>query len=654
MMAEDIKPDVLKKTQTALNKYIKRPPLTDKLLRKPPFRFLHDIVTSVIKETGYLKDVFTAEELIADNVKDKDSKIKFLTKLISAVKDSTGNNLKAKPGKIVAGLEVDKTLELLQAVAKGIASQTNGNKSVISNEGENKLLKDVSGSIGTNNKSKLKTEENVNQKPSDVKDKKKRDKKKEDSKVSNINDEKEKKKKDKSERRENGEKLGKRDKSQNEEPLDKREKSGNHEKSNIREKTDGGEKQTLKEVKRRESFPSEDDNVPQTLEVEKSEKNHENNDTAKEPEKINDEGLIETGGIPKKPSVESKAEEENAENKEEEIVFRHKEPEQKNQKQNNEVDNHKQSPGEAPLKRPSTRRSSSRSVKQPMKVISEKGDTGKDKEDSKIIDGVNVSIVADKKKSKNDVKDFNSPETDIIRPPSAIERPRTARRAPPSARPPSVRPGAPKTRDRGEVAVDLNKDKENEAKEVVVIAENEKLEEDKENMVIMEPHHIVLDEENNIEDANSSGAEGVLVDILESVNGIEKQKQKPHTEIEWESGQKDKRATWQKECDQLKAGIQALTRSTGPLGKLFDFLQEDVDLAARELLYWKQASAEYTSQLKSEKRSTEELLSKHKKKLTELEGLIEEEQEAIRAVKSNILINDRKILSLISRVPSTQ
>lgn len=94
--------------------------------------------------------------------------------------------------------------------------------------------------------------------------------------------------------------------------------------------------------------------------------NHENIDIAKESEKINDEGLSQIGGITKQPSLETKIEKENVENKEEEIVFRHKEPELKNQKQNNEVDNNKQSTGEAPSKRPSTRRSSSRSLKQPM------------------------------------------------------------------------------------------------------------------------------------------------------------------------------------------------------------------------------------------------------------------------------------------------
>jgi len=38
---------VLKKTQDTLGRIVKKPPLTDKLLQKPPFRFLHDIITSV-------------------------------------------------------------------------------------------------------------------------------------------------------------------------------------------------------------------------------------------------------------------------------------------------------------------------------------------------------------------------------------------------------------------------------------------------------------------------------------------------------------------------------------------------------------------------------------------------------------------------------
>lgn len=46
-MADDIDISVIKKTQELLGTVIKKPVLTEKSLKKPPFRFLHDIITNV-------------------------------------------------------------------------------------------------------------------------------------------------------------------------------------------------------------------------------------------------------------------------------------------------------------------------------------------------------------------------------------------------------------------------------------------------------------------------------------------------------------------------------------------------------------------------------------------------------------------------------
>lgn len=85
MPEDNIKTEVILKTQKYLGKYVKKPALSDKLLKKPPFRFLHDVINAVIKETGFLKGLFSDEELNSENVKDKEAKLAFLAKLIEAV-----------------------------------------------------------------------------------------------------------------------------------------------------------------------------------------------------------------------------------------------------------------------------------------------------------------------------------------------------------------------------------------------------------------------------------------------------------------------------------------------------------------------------------------------------------------------------------------
>ncbi|VDN04985.1 unnamed protein product [Thelazia callipaeda] len=96
------------KTRELFVGLIERPPLTDQLLQRPPFRFLHDVVNATIQNTGYLMDKFTSEELIASNVTNKEAKASFLKKLIKALNDD-GSLKDVKVTKIIAGKEPEMT-----------------------------------------------------------------------------------------------------------------------------------------------------------------------------------------------------------------------------------------------------------------------------------------------------------------------------------------------------------------------------------------------------------------------------------------------------------------------------------------------------------------------------------------------------------------
>jgi len=83
--------------------------MTEKLLSKPPFRYLHDIFIATLGATGFAQGLFSEEELDSKFNHEKDGKINILTKLITLTEMIVGEKIDVKPSKIVAGLEPDRT-----------------------------------------------------------------------------------------------------------------------------------------------------------------------------------------------------------------------------------------------------------------------------------------------------------------------------------------------------------------------------------------------------------------------------------------------------------------------------------------------------------------------------------------------------------------
>ncbi|KAK6759888.1 hypothetical protein RB195_021447 [Necator americanus] len=94
-------------TRAAFSGLIDKPPLTDHLLARPPFKFILDVVSSTISKTGYLKDQFPSDALNPSKLTDKAAKMAFLDSLIQILNDGSLDDVKSS--KIVAGKEPDLT-----------------------------------------------------------------------------------------------------------------------------------------------------------------------------------------------------------------------------------------------------------------------------------------------------------------------------------------------------------------------------------------------------------------------------------------------------------------------------------------------------------------------------------------------------------------
>ena len=116
--------ELIPTTQSLLQPLIPKPKLSEKLLSKPPFRFLHDIVTNLMENTGFAPGLYTDFEMDSKNVTEKQAKMDFLDKLILCVGICQGEEINVRSIKIVAGAEPECTNSLLIALAKSASDES--------------------------------------------------------------------------------------------------------------------------------------------------------------------------------------------------------------------------------------------------------------------------------------------------------------------------------------------------------------------------------------------------------------------------------------------------------------------------------------------------------------------------------------------------
>jgi TRAF3-interacting protein 1 len=59
--------------------------MTEKLLSKPPFRFLHDTITAITAATGFGEGLYSGAELDSASMNEKFAKMSYLDKIFQLV-----------------------------------------------------------------------------------------------------------------------------------------------------------------------------------------------------------------------------------------------------------------------------------------------------------------------------------------------------------------------------------------------------------------------------------------------------------------------------------------------------------------------------------------------------------------------------------------
>ncbi|XP_011509248.1 TRAF3-interacting protein 1 isoform X4 [Homo sapiens] len=694
---------VVRRTQEALGKVIRRPPLTEKLLSKPPFRYLHDIITEVIRMTGFMKGLYTDAEMKSDNVKDKDAKISFLQKAIDVVVMVSGEPLLAKPARIVAGHEPERTNELLQIIGKCCLNKLSSDDAVrrvlAGEKGEVKGRASLtSRSQELDNKNVREEESRVHKNTEDrgdaeikerstSRDRKQKEELKEDRKPREKDKDKEKAKENGGNRHREGERerAKARARPDNERQKDRgnreRDRDSERKKETERKSEGGKEKERLRDRDReRDRDKGKDRDRRRVKNGEHSwdldrEKNREHDKPEKKTEistRASKSLTTKTSKRRSKNSVEGRRDPKTSENSlspEKEHNFSYckakKEHSMKqlgrkednisaksldsivsgiNNEPNQETTTSEIGTKEANINSTSISDDNSASLRceniQPNPTEKQKGDSTSDAEGDAGPAGQDKSEV---------------PETPEI--PNELSS--NIRRIP---RPGSARPAPPRVKRQDSMEA-LQMDRSGSGKtvsNVITESHNSDNEEDDQFVVEAAPQ---LSEMSEIEMVTAVELEeeekhgGLVKKILETKKDYEKLQQSPKPgEKErslFESAWKKEKDIVSKEIEKLRTSIQTLCKSALPLGKIMDYIQEDVDAMQNELQMWHSENRQHAEALQQEQRITDCAVEPLKAELAELEQLIKDQQDKICAVKANILKNEEKIQKMVYSINLT-
>jgi len=101
---------------------------------------------------------------------------------------------------------------------------------------------------------------------------------------------------------------------------------------------------------------------------------------------------------------------------------------------------------------------------------------------------------------------------------------------------------------------------------------------------------------------------------------------------------------------ELKQYIQRITQNSNPLGKLVEFIDDDLDNMNKECKRWQDIFREASDKLDKAEQESEKEHQHYYTKLMELDEQIFEQDSKVKAIKSQVLKNNAKVQSVLNKL----